>query len=122
MARDLAISVLAGPAAGSARGTRRYARLRARCARRASGYSAAPTLAWAPLGHWPRESQLVADLGQARQRAVLVGQQRRLERPADADVRVVPHDAVLVLGAIQLGALVLQLRALARRAEAVEEA
>src|SRR5205814_43652 len=62
-----------------------------------------------------------AQLGEGRERGVLLREQRVADGPGDADARIVPAEADLVGAVVEVGALVDDLGRLAQHAEAVGE-
>ena len=81
------------------------------------------SLAGGPRRSQPgQRRQAVEDVGEARGGGVLAGEGRGGDRPGDADGGVVPGHRQLVVAVVEVGALVLDVHALADDAEAVGEA
>src|SRR5581483_8320023 len=66
--------------------------------------------------------EAVQPRGKRRRIPVLVGEDRRVDRPLDPDRGIVPEEAQLAAGVVEVAALVLDLGPLAQHAEAVREA
>src|SRR5512135_2531963 len=84
-----------------------------------------PSIRLDPSGSPPRfaidRQFLRVDLAEQGGTAVLLRKDRLLDRPGDAELRIIPAQAVLGIRLVQLGALVLEQGRVAQDAEAVGE-